>query len=342
VDHNLVSRRQFMAAGAAGGAALAALDQTSAEARPKGKSEHTENKPARGMAISFHTGAFNSAYFSFEKCLQWAERNGLHLIECGVIDGVVWSHGLGYYPHVALHEDPVLVRRKMEGYGARFSQIDAAYPLSGRDGPVRGVPYVLKAIPWAALAGCPRVDTTDGLHPPEGLSDDQAMDAMKRSYEMIVETAEAHRVVVNIEPHGHFTTRPEMMQRMLDFCQSPLLRMNMDTGNTYIAGQDPVAFLRRFVERVDHVHVKDVAPALAAAARGKQTGIGMSHCALGDGVNAANIAQCLEILRDHGYTGVLSIECEAQGGPMIERSLAWLRATLGELGISLRDGQDAA
>ena len=29
-----------------------------------------------------------------------------------------------------------------------------------------------------------------------------------------------------------------------------------------------------------------------------------------------------------GYAGVLSIECEGQGGPMIERSLAWLRETL--------------
>ena len=38
--------------------------------------------------------------------------------------------------------------------------------------------------------------------------------------------------------------------------------------------------------------------------------------------------------RDRGYDGVLSIECEGAGGPMIERSLAWLRGTLAELGIA--------
>jgi sugar phosphate isomerase/epimerase len=38
-------------------------------------------------------------------------------------------------------------------------------------------------------------------------------------------------------------------------------------------------------------------------------------------------------LRDAGYTGFLSMECEGQGGPMIEKSLAWLRKTLGELKI---------
>ena len=60
----------------------------------------------------------------------------------------------------------------------------------------------------------------------------------------------------------------------------------------------------------------------------------MSHCALGDGVNADNIKKCLALLRDHGYNGVLSMECEGQGGPMIERSLKWLRGTLAELAVA--------
>ena len=29
-----------------------------------------------------------------------------------------------------------------------------------------------------------------------------------------------------------------------------------------------------------------------------------------------------------GYDGVLSVECEGQGGPMIERSLEWLRGVV--------------
>jgi len=51
-------------------------------------------------------------------------------------------------------------------------------------------------------------------------------------------------------------------------------------------------------------------------------------------VNAENIRQCLKTLRDGGYNATLSIECEGQGGPMIAQSLAWLRQTLGELGIA--------
>jgi len=131
--------------------------------------------------------------------------------------------------------------------------------------------------------------------------------------------------------------REQMMERMLAFCNSECLRMNMDTGNTFIAGQDPVAFLKRFIDRVSHVHIKDVSKSLAAAVRGEKTGIAVSHCALGEGVNADNIRRCLQVLRDHGFSGVLSMECEGQGGPMIERSLQWLRRTLKELDIAVDD-----
>ena len=286
------------------------------------------------MKIGFHTDAFNSAYWSFDKCLAWAHQNNIHYIECGLIDGVSWIHGLGYQPHVALYEDPILLRRKMDKFGVQFSQVDAAFPLSGEDGPLRGVPYVMKSIAWAAQIGCPCVDTTDGLHQPEGLSDTQSMTLMRRSYQQILHVAEAHKVIVNVEPHGYFTTNPDAMAEMLGFADSPYLRMNMDTGNTFIAGRDPVEFLKRFLGKVSHVHVKDVSESLAKAVRGGQTGIAVSHCSLGGGVNAGNIRQCLTVLRDSGYKGVLSIECEGQAGPMIEQSLGWLRRTLVELNIS--------
>ncbi len=81
------------------------------------------------MKIGFHTVAFNSAYGNFDQCLQWAQQNQLHFIECELIDGVSWIRGLGYQPHVALDEDPLLLRRKMESYDVQLSQVaDARYP----------------------------------------------------------------------------------------------------------------------------------------------------------------------------------------------------------------------
>ena len=109
--------------------------------------------------------------------------------------------------------------------------------------------------------------------------------------------------------------------------------MNMDTGNTFIAGPGPGGVSGAVHGPGEPRPRQRRLRSLAAATRGKQTGIAVSHCALGDGVNAENIKKCLALLRDRGYDGVLSIECEGQGGPMIERSLKWLRDTLAELKI---------
>lgn len=277
------------------------------------------------IEIGFHTDAFNSSYWNFEQCLQWAQKNDVHYIECGTIDGVSWLHGLGYQPHVALWEDPVALRKKMDSYGVQFSQLDAAYPLSLPNADSLGTRYIINSIRWASLAGCTHIDTTDHMHKPAGLTDDQAMEMMKRIYGEVLETAVHYNMIINIEPHGYYTTKPDFMAQMLNFFDTPLLRMNMDTGNTFIAGQDPVAFLTRFKDRVSHVHVKDVSQTLAASLRGELTGIAVSQTAIGDGVNVDNIKKCFDILVDIGYEGIVSIECEGQGGPMIEKSLAWVR-----------------
>ena len=282
------------------------------------------------LSIGFHTDAFNSSYWSFEQCLAWANRQGLNYIECGAIDGVSWIHGLGYQPHVALWQDPLQLRRKMDGLGIAFSQIDAAFPLSIPEGATLGVEYILHTIRWAKLAGCPHVDTTDDRHAPKGMTEREALDMMRAIYRRIVPVAEDYQITINIEPHGYFTTKSEFMAEMLAFVDSPNLRMNMDTGNTFIAGQDPVAFLRAFIHQVSHVHIKDVSESLAAAARGDLTGIAVSHCALGGGINSENIVRCVEMLAAEGYDGVLSIECEGHGGPMIEKSLTWLRGVVAQ------------
>ncbi len=277
------------------------------------------------IEIGFHTDAFNSSYWNFEQCLEWGQKNDLHWIECGMIDGVSWIHGLGYQPHLAIWEDPMMWREKADKYGFRFSQIDAAFPMSLPEGSSLGVEYVLKTIRWAYLAGCDHIDTTDDRYAPKGLTHDQALEMMKRSYAQIIEVAERYKMIIDIEPHGFYTTKPEFMERMLAFVDSPYLRMNMDTGNTYIAGQDPVAFLKKFKHKVSHVHVKDVSESLAASLRGELTGIAVSQCAIGEGVNGENIKKCFDILVDMNYDGVVSLECEGQGGPMIEESLAFVR-----------------
>jgi inosose dehydratase len=282
------------------------------------------------IGIGYHTDAFNSVNWNFEQCLEWAQRHDLKFIECAAIDGVYMLHSLGYWPHVALYEDPVLLRRKMDKYGVQLSEIDAAFPLSVPEALTLGVEYVNHTIRWAAMAGCPRIDTTDDKHKPVGLTDNEILKHLKQVYGMILPIAEAHNIMINVEPHGYCTTKPELMAEILNLYDSPCLGMNMDTGNAFIAGRDPVEYLGQFIKRVNHIHIKDVSPELAAAMRGELTGIALSSTAIGDGVNADNIRKSIRMLVDAGFTGVMSLECDAQGGPLLERSLAWARQVLEE------------
>ena len=184
--------------------------------------------------------------------------------------------------------------------------------------------YVQRAIQFAAAIGCPFVDTTDGQFKPEGYSDEEVLAITKESYRQILEWAEDYEVTVNIETHGPYTTDPECMEKILGFFDSPYLRMNFDTGNTFISGQDPVAFVKRFRDKISHCHIKDVSEDLAKALRGEETGISMSVVPIGGGVNAENIAGCIELLKEVNWDGVLSIECDAAPGN-VEKSLEWLR-----------------
>jgi sugar phosphate isomerase/epimerase len=110
--------------------------------------------------------------------------------------------------------------------------------------------------------------------------------------------------------------------------------MTFDIGNVYIAGRDPCEFLARFIDRVAHVHVKDVTPELDHSGRGRLTGIGTSLSAIGEGRNAANIAECVRLLHAFGYFGAMSLECDAQGGSVMQRSLEWFRGVLNAEGYA--------
>jgi inosose dehydratase len=283
------------------------------------------------ISIGFHTDAFNTVNWNFEQCLQWAQQHSLGHIECAAIDGVYMLHSLGYWPHIALYEDPLLLRRKMDKYGVQMSEIDAAFPMSIPQGATIGVEYVLHTIRWAKMAGCPRIDTTDDKYRPEGMTDKEVLEHLKRCYGLIMPVAEAHQITINVEPHGYCTTNPELMGEIMNMFDSPYFGMNFDTGNTFIAGRDPVEFLNQFKSKVNHIHIKDVSHELAEALKGHATGIALSACAIGDGVNAANIKQCVKTLHAAGFDGVMSLECDAQGGPTLERSLNWARNMLAEV-----------
>ncbi len=276
------------------------------------------------MKLGMHVDNWRHFDVSYQVPCQFAKDHGLEHVEFGTIDGDYFIQALGFSPHIPLHSDPLVLKQYLDSLGLKMSQLDAAYPMSCPEGQYRGIGYTIRAIQFAKAVGCPCVDTTDGARKPAGYTDDEVMALMKQYYRVVLEWAERYEIIINVEPHGPYTTNPDTMERILSFFDSPYLRMNLDTGNTFIAGQDPVKFLKRFRHKLSHCHIKDVSEALARAARGQETGIASSIVAIGEGVNAENIAGCIEVLKKARWDGILSIESEAAPGK-IEQSIEWLR-----------------
>ncbi len=276
------------------------------------------------IELSMHTDNWRCLSGSFKQAVEAAKKFHLEYIEFGVVDGQDFIEGLGYSPAVSLDSNPIRLRRYLESNGLKPSQIDAAYPITGPLGATFAVRYVQRAIQFAAAIGCPFVDTTDGQFKPEGFTDEQVMAITKESYRQILEWAEDYEITVNIETHGPYTTDPEILDRMLNFFDTPYLGFNLDTGNTFIAGGNPVDFLKRFLPKLTYMHIKDVSESLAAKIRGDETGIAMSESPIGQGVNAENIATCIRLLKEADWDGVISVECLGSD-ENLSASITWLR-----------------
>jgi len=279
------------------------------------------------IELGMHTDNWRTLSGSFQVAVETAVKYELKHIEFGVIHGQYFVHGLGYDPSVSMQSNPRALKRYLDENGLRVSQIDGAYPMMGPDGSTFGVQYVQQAIRFAAEIGCPCVDTTDGTTKTAGYTDEELFRITCENYRQCLSWAKDYDVIVNIETHGPLTNDGEFMKRLFGHFDSAHLHMNFDTGNTFIAGKDPLEYLKQFRDYVSHVHIKDVSESLAAAVRGEETGIACSEVPLGGGVNADNIAKCVDYLKETDWSGVLSIECYG-ADDNIRQSIAFLRALL--------------
>jgi sugar phosphate isomerase/epimerase len=279
------------------------------------------------IELGMHSDNWRQLSGNLEAAIQSAVKHGLSHLEFGVIHGQYFVHGLGYDPSVSLLSNPRALKRHLDNTGLRVSQIDAAYPMMGPEGSTFAVPYVQQAIRFAAEIGCPIVDTTDGARKTEGYTDEAVFQITCENYKQCLAWAEDYDVIINVEPHGPYTNDGDFMERLFTHFESPHLRLNLDTGNTFIAGNDPVEYLKRFRKYLSHAHIKDVSPGLAAAVQGQDTGIACSEVPIGGGVNADNIKRCVEYLRETNWSGVLSIECSGSD-ENIRGSVEFLRGLL--------------
>jgi len=244
---------------------------------------------------------------------------GYRYIEPMVHNGRELLSEAGYFHSVSMDEEPLFLRDLIEGHGLRCSGLSAHTPLMR---PEISVPYLEKAIRFAHALGALVVNTDEGIRPP-WLDDAEIWHVMRYTLKKVLPVAERYGVFIGIEPHQSISKTAEGLLRIATLVDSPMLRINYDTGNAFLAGEDPYAGLEAAGPLIVHVHAKDISLQHAEAEHGKVTGTPVG-CACGDGV--IDWRRVVAILKKHGFDGVLSVEC---GTPeQAARSLAHLNEVI--------------
>lgn len=227
---------------------------------------------------------------------------GYKYVEPMVHNGRELLSEAGYFHSVSMDEEPYEIKDELEAHHVKASGLSGHCPLMR---PEISVPYLEKAIRFASIIGAPVVNTDEGIRP-EGMDLEDAFTIMKYTLTRALRVAERYGIYIAIEPHQSITKTTQGLVSVATLVDSPWLRVNYDTGNAYLGGEDPYEGLKTVKDMLVHIHAKDITIQHSEAERGKVTGTPVG-CACGDGV--IDWKKVLAILTEAGFSGVLSVEC---------------------------------
>lgn len=258
-----------------------------------------------------------------DKPFEWAVQKAAELGYTHVEPMVHWGRELlseaGYFHSVSMLDDPLRIKLACDKYGVKLSGLSTHTPLTK---PEIGVEYLKQAIRFAAECGAPVVNTDEGPKQP-WTTEAEDFVLMKYTIQEAARVAEPRGIVIGLECHQQYSRTPEGLDRIHALVKSPAVGINFDTGNAYLCGYDPIAWLERVADRLVHLHAKDISHEQGAGERGKVTGTPVG-CACGDGV--VDWKRVIQICRKAKRDIVLSVECGTI--QQAERSSAKLRKLL--------------
>jgi sugar phosphate isomerase/epimerase len=259
-----------------------------------------------------------------DKPFEWAVEQAAELGYEYVEPMVHWGRELlseaGYFHSVSMLDDPYRVRRVCEKAGVKLSGLSAHTPLCK---PEISTEYLKQAIRFAAECGAPVVNTDEGPKPPWTTADEDHV-LMRYVLKEAAAVAEPRGIRIGLEPHQQYSRHPDGLDRIYGLVDSPAIGINFDTGNAYLCGHDPLAWLAQVADRLVHLHAKDISVEQSGAERGKVTGTPVG-CACGDGV--IDWQRVIALVREKAPRDiVLSVECGTV--EQARRSVAHLKTLL--------------
>lgn len=208
-----------------------------------------------------------------------------------------------YFHSVSMYDDPLWVRELCDKHNIKLSSLSSHTPLCK---PEISVEYLKQAIRWAADAGAPVVNTDEGPKP-HWTTEEMDFVLMKYTLTEAAMVAERHGILIGLEPHQQYSKTPDGLDRIYSLVKSPNIGINYDTGNSYLAGgSDPYEWLQHVLDRLVHLHAKDISMQQSEAERGKTTGTPVG-CACGEGV--VDWQRVISIVKGAPRDIVFSVEC---------------------------------
>ncbi len=242
--------------------------------------------------------------------------------------GGILGREFGFTATASLDDNPADVLGLFEKHGLTATSVCAHANLLDPSSPARyATNELMKAVRLAAGMGVKDVITTEGDPKSawgHSLSWDEKVFIVAEKLHEPVRLAETYGVRILLEPHGVLTDSIKGIQAIMDRLGNPeVLGVNMDTGNSWLGGADPVEMSKAFKDKIYHLHWKDL-PADWEELRGTMYGCGFGPIALGEGV--IDIAGVYEVLKDAPNLEYSTLE--VGGDENMLKSYAYLK-TLG-------------
>ena len=237
--------------------------------------------------------------------------------------GGLLGREFGFSATVSLDDNPRDVVRLFAKHGLTITTMCAHANLLDPSASSRyGTAEIIKAVKLAALMGVKHVVTCEGEPSTawgKALPRDRAIFITAEKLYEPVRLAGDLGVQVLLEPHGPLTDTIDGVEGIFKALGNPAnLGVNMDTGNCWLGGTDPVAYAKHFKDKIRHVHWKDL-PKEFEKKRGKEFGCGFSPIALGEGV--IDIAGAYKVLKDVEYCTL-----EIGGDDNLKKSVQYLES----------------
>lgn len=241
-----------------------------------------------------------------DKPFEWGVEKAAEIGYDYVEPMVHWGRELlseaGYFHSVSMLDDPIRIKNACDNAGVKISGLSTHTPLCK---PEISVEYLKQAIRFAAEIGAPVVNTDEGPKP-DWTTEEEDHVLMRYVLMEAAKVAEPRGIKIGLEMHQQYSKTPSGFNRILNLVNSPSIGVNFDSGNSYLGGEDPYEWLEGCVDRLFHLHAKDIAIEQSEAERGKVTGTPVG-CACGEGV--IDWKKTIDICSKAPQDIVFSVEC---------------------------------